>query len=299
MTNVLLIVNPVSGRQKAKEILYKIIDFLCRNNCKTIVFSTTGKGEATALVVAHGAGCDKIICCGGDGTLNEVFAGLASLELKVPVGYIPTGTSNDMARSLGLNQNTKRAIHTALNGIETDLDIGVFNEHYFSYVASFGAFTKASYETPQWLKNYMGRASYYLYSLSEIADIRPLAVKVVADGVEINGEFVFGSVSNSTVFGGMPIFADGSISLNDGKFEVILIKPVKGAKDLQSIFQGMFMQEYNEESVIFLTASQLTFSFDEDIPWTVDGEYAGDCREVNIRNLHRMVTVLALGHNKI
>jgi len=293
MTKILLIINPVSGRQKARSILYRVIDFLCRNNCKTTVFTTSRRGDATDIVKAHAAECDRIICCGGDGTLNEIFSGLVDAGLVIPVGYIPTGTSNDIARSLGFNHTLRELLEIALYGTEQNLDIGKFNDSlYFSYVTSFGLFTKVAYETPQWLKNSMGRASYIFYGLSEIADFRPKHAWIVADGVEIQGEFVFGSVSNSTVFGGMDIFPEGSISRDDGKFEVLLVKPVKRAKDLQAILQGMILHEYNEETVIFLTASELKFSFGEEVSWTVDGEYAGEINEVNIKNMHKSAKVL-------
>jgi len=307
MIKILLIINPVSGRQKARGMMYKIVDFLCHNHCKTTIFTTLHRGNATEIVKAHAVEYDKIICCGGDGTLNEVFTGLAELDLEsryTPVGYIPTGTYNDFSRSLGLNQGLPKLLDIALNGAIQDLDIGMFSSNayenrgkhrYFSYVTSFGAFTKVAYETPQWLKNHMGRASYFFYGLSEIADIRPYAVKMVADGMKIEGEFVFGSVSNSTVFGGMSIFPDNMIRFDDGKFEVLLVKPVKKAKDLQTILQGLLMHEYHtdhEDSVIFLTASELSFSFEDDVPWTVDGEYAGDIQNVQIHNIHCNARVL-------
>jgi len=291
--NVLLIVNPVSGRQKSRLLVYKIVDFLSRNGCKTTIFSTIRRGNATELVREYAASHDKIICCGGDGTLNEVFSGLAAMDISIPVGYIPTGTTNDMANALGLASNTKNAIRLTMHGKVRTLDLGTFNDDkYFSYVASFGAFSKVAYETPQWLKNRLGRASYFFYGISEIADICSHRVRIVADGREIDGDFVYGSVSNSTIIGGLVKLPEDSISLDDGKFEVMLIKTPKDPLDLHSIVQGLVNQDYDDDALMFLTASQVKFTFEGAVPWTVDGEYAGENSNVIIGNLHRKASIL-------
>jgi len=294
--NVLLIVNPVSGRKKSRMVVYSIVNFLSQHGCKTTIFSTTGRGNATELVREHAPLHDRIICCGGDGTLNEVFSGLATMDIQIPVGYIPTGTTNDMAHALGLTSNVKKAMYLALYGDVRELDLGTFNDdRFFSYVASFGAFSKVAYETPQWLKNRLGRASYFFYGISEIADIRSRRVKIVADGTKINGNFVYGSVSNSTVIGGLVKFQEGSIILDDGKFEVMLIKTPKGPLDLHHIVQDLVNHDYNEDSVLLFTASQVTFTFEEDVPWTVDGEYAGESRHVLIGNMQKKARILVEG----
>lgn len=297
MQNILLIVNPVSGRQKSRLMLYSIVNFLSQHGCKTTIFATTGRGHATELVRQHAANHDRIICCGGDGTLNEIFSGLATMDIAIPVGYIPTGTTNDLAHALGLTSNIKKAMHLALYGTKRDLDLGTFNhDKYFSYVASFGAFSKVAYETPQWLKNRLGRASYFFYGISEIADIRSRRAKITADGWEITGDFVYGSVSNSTVIGGLVKFPEGSISLDDGKFEVMLIRTPKGPLDLHHIVQGLVNHEYSDDSVLFFTASNISFEFADDaVPWTVDGEYAGESYNVAIGNMHKKALVLVEG----
>lgn len=293
MQKILLIVNPVSGRQKARTLLYPIINFLSQNGCKTTVFSTTCPADATAIVQKYGAEHDKIICCGGDGTLNEVFSGIATLETALPVGYIPTGTTNDLANAVGLVSSIKKAISLTLFGTEQELDLGSFNnDKYFSYVASFGAFSKVAYETPQWLKNHLGRASYFFYGISELAAIRSFKVKIIVDGNQIEGEFVYGSVSNSTVIGGLVKLPEEDIKLDDGLFEVMLIKTPKDPLGLHLIVQGLANQDYNEDAVMFFTAKEIEFIFEEEVPWTVDGEYAGENRKVNISNLQRKVKIM-------
>jgi len=291
--NILLIFNPVSGRQKARTMIYRIVNFLSENNCKTTIFATTKQGDATKLVKEHGLECDRIICCGGDGTLNEVFSGLAAMDIKIPVGYIPTGTTNDLANALGLASNEKRAMHLALNGYPRELDLGTFNDDkYFSYVASFGAFSNVAYETPQWLKNHLGRASYFFYGISEIGEIRSHRVRIIADDTEIDGDFVYGSVSNSTIIGGLVKLPEESIRLDDGKFEVMLIRTPKDPFDLHHIVQGLANQDYRDDAVLFFTASQVSFTFEGDVPWTVDGEYAGESRKVNITNMQQRVNIM-------
>jgi YegS/Rv2252/BmrU family lipid kinase len=283
----------VSGRRKARMMIYSIVNFLSKNGCRTTVFATTCQGNAIELVQNHAASHDRIICCGGDGTLNEVFSGLASVNIKIPVGYIPTGTTNDLANALGLTSDAKRAMHLALHGEECNLDLGTFNhDKYFSYVASFGAFSNVAYETPQWLKNRLGRASYFFYGISEIAEIRSHRVRIEADETVIDGDFVYGSVSNSTVIGGLVKLPEDSIRLDDGKFEVMLIKTPKGPTDLHLIVQGLVNQEYNDDSVLFFTASNITLTFEGDVPWTVDGEYAGENSKVTIGNIKQGIRIL-------
>ena len=290
---VLLIINPVSGRQRSRFLLFSIVDFLSRSGRESTVFTTTAPGNATELVREYAPLHDRIICCGGDGTLNEIFSGLAGMDTPIPVGYIPTGTTNDLAHALGLNSDVRQAIYLSLHGEERDLDLGTFNDGvYFSYVASFGAFSKVAYETPQWLKNRLGRASYFFYGISGIADIRSRRVKVIADGMTVEGDFVYGSVSNSTVIGGLVKLPEDSIRLDDGKFEVMLIRTPKDPLDLGNIMQGLVNQDYNEEHLLFFTASKMEFSFEEDVPWTVDGEYAGEANRVAIGNMQKKVRIL-------
>ena len=291
--NVLLIINPVAGRKKAKRVSRKIIKALPESKYKITFFSTTRKGEAIQLVKEHVAEAHKIICCGGDGTLNEIFTGLTLAGSHIPVGYIPTGTTNDLARSLGLPVRTRKAIDTAIHGQIRKHDVGAFNkEQCFSYVASFGAFTKVAYSTPQWLKNLMGHAAYLFHGLLSIGDIHPHGVTVVADGKEIAGEFIFGSVSNSRVIAGLVKLPKSGISFVDGEFEVMLIKKPKDRKALQSIVHGILHQKYDDRYVHFFKAKELSLAFEKSTAWTIDGEYAGTHDTVRIKNLHQMAQVV-------
>ena len=291
--NMLLIINPISGRKKAKRYLYKIVDLLCRNDYKTTIFTTARQGEATSIVKEYAREFQKIICCGGDGTLNEVFAGLAMLNHKMPVGYMPTGTMNDLAHALDLPVKINKAMDTAINGHARALDIGVLNaDKYFAYVASFGAFTEVSYTTPQWLKNIIGRISYVFSGILRIGDIRPHSVKVIADGKEFSGNFIYGSVSNSTIIGGIIKLPKPDVCFDDGQFEVLLIKNPKTRKELRAILRGIVHQSYDEKYVYYFKAKTLSFVFDEAAEWSIDGEYAGTLDKVHIANLHKMAQIV-------
>ncbi|WKY48989.1 diacylglycerol kinase family lipid kinase [Eubacteriaceae bacterium ES3] len=293
--NVLLIINSVAGRQKAYKKMYQIVSTLSKNNCKTTIFSTTKRYEATDLVIQYGSDYDKIICAGGDGTLNEVISGLAHLNKKIPLGYIPTGTTNDLANSLGLPTKYELAINTAMGDKIQQHDIGAFNEdQYFTYLASFGAFSKVSYSTPQWLKNSFGYLAYILHGIISLPKIHSYKVTVTADGEEIAGDFLFGSVSNSKSIGGVVKFLDSEVTFDDGKFEVLLIKNPTRLKDLRGINKGLFEHKYDNVNIAFLKADTVTFNFENSASWTIDGEYAGKFCDVKIKNLPSMVQFITL-----
>lgn len=292
--NILLIVNPVAGKKKGKHILFQIVDLFCRNNYKPTVFITAKKGDAADIVMENAKDFQKIFCCGGDGTLNEVLTGLRKIDLLIPVGYIPTGTTNDLASALKLPSNVGEAINNISKENIRLHDMGKFNGgQYFSYVASFGAFVKASYITPQWSKNLFGRVAYIFRSILSIPDIRSHTVKVVADGREITDDFVYGSVSNSTVIGGILRFPEADIHFDDGMFEVLLIKNPKNYKELKKIVKCISQNIYNDEYVYYFKAKKISFSFEKCTEWTIDGEYAGNLDSVYIENLARSAQIIS------
>jgi len=284
--NILLIINPVAGRKIAKKLIYRIVDLLCRNNYKTTIFSTGDKGEAAQFVKAHAHEFNKIICCGGDGTLNETFTGLIDAGINIPVGYIPTGTTNDLATALKLTKNPKKAMQISVEGNNRVHDLGVFNDdRYFTYIASFGAFTSVAYRTPQWMKNSLGRAAYFINGVPSLTDIQPHKAKVIADGTQIEGEFVFGSVTNSTIIGGIIKLNESEVHFDDGLFEVMLVRNPETPMDLSKSIQCIVSHEYDEEYVLFLRAKEVLFTFEEPTDWTVDGEFAGTVNVADIKNL--------------
>ena len=292
--NVLLIVNPAAGRQIAKKALFRIVDALCRRNCKTTVFSTAEKGDAIKWVAQYARQADRIICCGGDGTLNEVISGMIQFNVHVPVGFIPTGTTNDLAHSLHLPLHINNALEAAVNGRIHKHDVGMFNkDKYFTYVASFGAFTNVAYTTPQRYKQALGRLAYLLKGLVSLAAIQPRKAKIIADGAELEGDFIYGSVSNTSVIGGGVIkFLESDIGYDDGKFEMLLVKKPKRLSDIRGIVKSVSGRRYDSAVMLYRKVSNLTFTFEKETEWTLDGEYAGKEDTVQITILSSAVSVM-------
>jgi YegS/Rv2252/BmrU family lipid kinase len=293
MNKLLLIINPAAGMSKKKFRVFQIADWFRRKGYEVTVLTTTKKGDAVEFVVRYAPENDLVVCCGGDGTLNEVITGSMRLACRKPIGYLPAGTTNDMARSLRLPSNIKKAAKIVAGENPVAQDIGSFNEtQYFTYIASFGAFTEVSYATPQWLKNRLGHFAYVLDSVRRLGEIRPYRIKVLHDGAEEEGEFIFGSVSNSSSIGGV-LHLDGSqVSLNDGRFEVLLIRNAPNLLEFQKILHDLKHRNFQNEFIEFFHTDRILLRFEQEADWTLDGEYAGGPREVEIKNLHDAVSLI-------
>ena len=199
---VLLIVNPAAGQLKAKTGLMDIVKRMNALGCLVTVVTTQRRAQASELVKELRGDYDRLVCCGGDGTLNEVISGLMQTEGKKELGYIPAGTTNDFAAGLGLAKNLGKAAEAAVCGLPHELDLGSFNGRYFSYVASFGMFSASSYSAPQTVKNIFGHAAYVMEGMKELLNIKTYPVRLEADGRTIEGEYIYGSISNATSIGG-------------------------------------------------------------------------------------------------
>ncbi len=289
----LLIVNPCSGRNKSRAGTFEIVDSFSNSDYDFSVHTTTCQGDATNIVKRELEGHDIVVCCGGDGTLNETINGVMDMPRRVPIGYIPAGTTNDIANSLGIPTDIKNATELIINGTAHDYDIGLFNNRYYSYVASFGAFSKASYVTSQKLKNKFGRLAYIAAGVAEVKDIRNIRMRVEYDGGIIEGKFVFGTVSNSLSVGGFIKLPENEVKFNDGKFEVILVKDFKPHK-LLSLMHKTISQKYDNKEIIMFKTNKIKFTaLEEDVAWTIDGEFGGNHREVRINVLERAVELFA------
>jgi lipid kinase, YegS/Rv2252/BmrU family len=280
-----------------KNEILTVIDILCRNNYHINVFTTAGQGDAETIVLNHAADNDLIICCGGDGTFNEIVSGCMKLpsEVKMPqIGYIPSGTTNDMAATLNLSGDIKSAAYDIVNGTPYKIDVGSFNDDsYFTYVTSFGAFSKTSYTTPQHLKNTLGHFAYVIEGIREMYNIRPYSLSVKCDKCEIEGDFIFGSVTNATSIGGIIKLKNPHIDLSDGMFEVVLIRQPQNPIELNSLIFNISSQNFkNDKNILFVRTSDINFTVNEPIPWTIDGEFAGDYDSVQIKNLLKAITIL-------
>lgn len=285
----LLIVNPCSGRTKSRAGTFEIVDKFSNSDYEFSVHTTTCQGDATNIVKRELKDHSLVVCCGGDGTLNETINGVMDMPRRVPIGYIPAGTTNDIANSLHIPTDIKSATELIINGQPNDYDIGLFNNRYYSYVASFGAFSKASYATSQKLKNMFGRAAYIAAGVADVKNIHNIKMRVEYDGGVIEDKFVFGTVSNSLSVGGFIELPKNQVKFNDGKFEVILVRNFKPHK-LLPIMHKTMTQKYDGKEIIMFSTNKIKFTaLDEDVPWTIDGEYAGSHRDVRIHVLERAI----------
>ena len=286
---ILLIVNPCSGKTKTRLNSVDIMNEFPEDEYEFTMKATTCQGDATNIVKNELKDNDMVVCCGGDGTLNETINGVMDMPKRVPIGYFPSGTTCDLATTLGIPTNAEDAAKIIKKGNINDYDIGLFNNRYFSYVASFGAFTKNTYSTPQKLKNRFGHAAYVATAMKEIKDIHGIRMRVEHDGGIEEGEFCFGSVSNSSSIAGMFQLREEDVRLNHGTFEVFLVRHMPLPNLVRTILE-VKKQVYNPKRVLYIQTSKIRFTFlDEDVSWTLDGEYGGDHREVMIHILERAI----------
>ena len=254
---------------------------------------TSRRGEAEELAAGLGREYDLVCCTGGDGTLNETLSGLASEGIDVPIGYIPCGSTNDFASGLELPLAPLLACDSIVFGNPRSLDVGLFgSDRYFSYTASFGAFTSVSWSTPQNVKNVIGHAAYILEGIRSLADIHPIHMKVTADGQEYEDDYIFGAVCNSTSLGGVLKLDDNEVHMSDGLFEALLIPFPPDLLVLNRILSALRTRHYDDPSLLFLRASKFSFTGASDIKWTLDGEEAEGAPVIEIRNIHNAVSLI-------
>lgn len=290
---LLLIMNPYSGQKVGKRYLADILELYCKAGYAPLAFMTTGPGNGTQVALAHAAQADMVVCLGGDGTFNEVVSGVVASGVDVPIGYIPCGSTNDFANSIKLNKNLVKAAQDTIEGMPRTFDVGRFGERYFSYVASFGAFTRVSYSTPQNVKNALGHLAYILEGIKDIPNIRPRHLRFETEGEVFEDDYIFGAISNSTSVGGILTLDPDTVDMNDGLFELLLIKKPGNALELNDCIRALQEQKYDSPMLTFHSAAHLTIYADPAMDWTLDGEreLGHDCVEVhNLHNAIRLIT---------
>ena len=292
MKKLLLIMNPFAGQKKANKVLPEILMLFTEAGFEINISMTTGPGAAAQLAAERGGMADLVVCCGGDGTLNETIAGLLDAGLDVPVGYIPSGTTNDFASSLNLSHNPIQAAKDILEGEPVPYDICKFGDRYFCYVASFGAFTKASYAVPQTLKNALGHTAYVLGGISELSQIRNEHVRMEIDGEVVEDDFLFGAICNSTSVGGILTLPQDQVDMGDGIFEVMLIRAPRHINEIADCILAVQNQTYNCGMITFRPAKAVKILADPSMAWTLDGEKADGYREIPVENLHHAVKIM-------
>ena len=285
----LVIVNPRAGTRKSRKDMFEIVDRLSQEGYKVAAQTTTKQGDATEFVEKYGEKQNLIVCCGGDGTLNEVINGVLNKKLDAPLGYVPAGTTNDFARTLQLPKKAEKSMDRILSGYPHAYDMGAFNGRKFTYIASLGAFTKVSYSTPQKIKNALGHTAYLLEGVKEIGSIAPFKATFIANDEIYEGEFLFGAISNSTSIAGLFKLNKLDVRLDDGEFELTLIRNPKNIADLNGILRGIVRGRYDPRYVVFTHAKEIEFHAEKPLSWTLDGESGGEHADAKISVLRHAI----------
>ena len=296
MKKLLFIMNPFAGQKKANKVLPEILMVFTEAGYEIQMAMTTGPGCATRLAAERGGDVDLVVCCGGDGTLNETITGLLLAGLKTPVGYIPSGTTNDFASSLKLSHNPVQAAQDIVAGQPVAYDVGKFGDRYFCYVASFGAFTKTSYAMPQSIKNALGHTAYVLGGISELSQIKDEHIRMEIDGEVIEDDFLFGAICNSTSIGGILTLPPNRVDMGDGLFEVMLIRAPRNLTEIGDCLLAVQNQCYNCGMITFRSAKSIKITASPFLSWTLDGEKADGYTEITVENLHQAIRIVKRGN---
>ena len=293
MKKMLLVVNPCAGQKKASRFLADIIDLFNRNDYMVMAHMTSKQGEGEEICAKYAELADLIVCCGGDGTFNETISGVMKSGADVPIGYIPAGSTNDYASSLHLSNNIMQAARDIVEGKPEKLDVGMFAGRYYSYVASFGAFTRASYATPQSAKNVLGHMAYVLSGMQELTQIRSHHLRFeLPDEEVIEGEFIFGAVSNSISVGGILTLAEDRVDLTDGMFELLLVRTPKNLQELAECVVALQKKTYESSILTFRSVPWVRITAPADMDWTLDGEREEGHETIEVKCMKQAITVV-------
>ncbi|MCD7725155.1 MAG: YegS/Rv2252/BmrU family lipid kinase [Clostridiales bacterium] len=288
---LLFIYNPRAGKAQIRSNLLDIIDIFVKAGYEVTAYPTQASGDAVKAVRQRHAGYDIVVCSGGDGTLDEVVTGMMQCEQRLPIGYVPAGSTNDFANSLKIPRNMIKAADVVVKGRNFACDIGAFNDDSFIYVAAFGIFTNVSYETRQDVKNVLGHAAYLLEGVRALPSVRAYALKIVCDGQIIEGEFLYGMITNSHSVGGFRGITGQNVLLDDGLFEVTLIRKPSNPLELNNIILAMVDKRVKSEHIYSLSASRIVVEAGEPLAWTLDGEFGGEHLRAVIANEKRAVEI--------
>lgn len=292
MKKMLFVMNPYAGMRRANRYLADLLTIFSQADYEIIARMTCGTGDANRIVREKCAGVDLVVCAGGDGTFNETISGILEAGCDVPVGYIPCGSTNDFANSLKLSTNVLQAARDIVEGTAVSYDVGKFGDRYFSYVASFGAFTKASYSTPQNIKNALGHTAYILEGIQELSQLKPSHVRIQLEDAVIEDDFLFGAISNSTSLGGILTLDPKQVDMGDGVFELLLIRAPKDLLELNECVWAVQKQKYNCAMMTFVSTRELTVFPDPQMDWTLDGERCGGAQCIHVENLHHAIRLM-------
>lgn len=291
MKKLLFALNPNAGKGEIRQKLLTVVERFSRAGYDVTVYPTSKAGELPETIRRMGPGSDLVVCCGGDGTLNEAVTGLMGLNPRPPLGYLPAGTVNDFASGLGLPRELETAAEKAVSGAPYECDVGRFGDRYFTYVAAFGAFTDVAYQTSQQTKNVLGRMAYVLEGIKRLPSLKYYHVAAEFEGGSCQGDYLFGMVTNATSVGGLKLLDDGRISMNDGQFELLLIQRPNSLQEAHQVINAVLLHDYSSPLVVTARTSRITLRCPE-TPWTLDGEFGGAPEAVEIENMHLALRII-------
>lgn len=289
---MLFVVNPKAGKARIKNYLLEITDMFIKAGYEVTVHITQDKGDAVNVVKDRENRYDMIVCSGGDGTLDEVVTGMAKSGKALPIGYIPAGSTNDFANSLKLPSNAKKAAKVVLEGEKFACDIGSFNRDVFVYVAAFGMFTDVSYGTNQEMKNMLGHMAYILEGIKRLTALKSYKMKFSYGKTVIEGDFLYGMITNSVSVGGFKNITGKNVALNDGQMEVTLIRHPKNATELNKLITALVEQDTESEFIYWFKTSKLKVESLEPVAWTLDGEFGGEHKKVQIEDFKQAMEII-------
>jgi YegS/Rv2252/BmrU family lipid kinase len=292
LKTMLFIYNPKAGKAHIRSKLAEMIEIFSASGYEITVFPTAKALDAGSAIITRSRDYDLLVVAGGDGTLAEAVTAMIHCKLTLPIGYIPAGSTNDFGSSIRLPKDMIKAAKIAVEGKAFKCDIGIFNRDVFVYIAAFGLFTDVSYETGQDMKNLLGHMAYLLEGMKRLPSIRSYAMKVTCEDRVIRDEFVFGMITNSVSVGGFKRITGNNVKLDDGVFEVTLIRQPKNPLELNNIMMALLNRDIDSEEMYCFNTSWLELESEELLPWTLDGEYGGSHTHVRIENRHRAVTML-------
>ncbi|WP_461810005.1 diacylglycerol/lipid kinase family protein [Faecalimonas sp.] len=292
MKKLLFIYNPNAGKGLLKPKLSDIFDIFVKAGYEVTVYPTQKYRDGYRKVANFKGDYDLLVCSGGDGTLDEVVTGMMQREKKIPIGYIPTGTTNDFAKSLHIPRELLKAADVAVNGEIFSCDVGRFNKDFFVYIAAFGLFTDVSYQTKQEVKNVLGHLAYVLEGTKRLFNIPSYNMRVTHDGEVIEDEFIFGMVTNSRSVGGFKNMVGKKVVFDDGEFEATLIKRPKNPLELQGIILSLVSEQQDSKYMYSFKAKKVIFESLEEVSWTLDGEFGGEHDKVIIKNLQKELQIM-------
>ena len=296
---MLFVFNPKAGKGQIKANLLDVVNLFNQNDYEVLIHATQYPKDAYEKTKEYADKVDLIVCSGGDGTLDEVVAGIMEIGSSIPVGYIPAGSTNDFANSLFIPKNMVEAAKAIMEERIYQCDIGTFNESAFAYIAAFGIFTDVSYATDQDLKNILGHLAYLLEGAQRLLDIRKYSMKITTDELEVEGDFIYGMITNSRSVGGFKNLTGKNVDMDDGLFEVTLIRMPKNPMELQEILRALLMREDNSDLIYSFKSKKIKIESEEPVPWTLDGEYGGNPTIVEIENKHKALNIYLRGYEAV